>query len=64
MYYTLEQKKEKKNYIIEDFEVANFNPKGENYQSANSSLCVHLTPALSLLEADCATPLTKQGDFL
>ena len=37
MYYALEQKKEKKQYI-EDCEVANFNPKGENYQSANSSL--------------------------
>ena len=63
MYYKLEQKKEKKQYI-EDFEVANFNPKGENYQSANSSLSVDLTATLSLLEADCATPLTKQGDIL
>ena len=39
MYYTLEQNKEKKNnIIIEDFKVANLNPKGENYQSAKSSL--------------------------
>ena len=37
MYYTLEPKKRRKKYI-EDFEVANFDPKGENYQSANSSL--------------------------
>ena len=64
MYYTLEQQKREKKQHIEDFEVANFNPKGENYQSANSSLWVHLTPASSLLEPDCATPLTKQGDIL
>ena len=63
MYYTLELKKRKKQYF-EDFELANPDPKGEDYQSANSSLWVHLTPTLSLLEAECATPLTKQGDFL
>ena len=38
MYYTLEPNKGRKNQYIEDFEVANFDPKGENYQSANSSL--------------------------
>ena len=62
MYYTLKQKREKT--IFEDFELANSDPKGEDYQSAHSSLWVHLTPTLSLLEADFATPLTKQGDFL
>ena len=30
MYYTLEQKKEKKLYF-EDFELANSDPKGEDY---------------------------------
>ena len=35
MYYTLEQKKTKKKQDFEDFELAN--PKGEDYQSANSS---------------------------
>ena len=37
MYYTLEQNKREKKYI-EDFELANSDPKGEDYQSANSSL--------------------------
>ena len=57
-------KKKRKKQYVEDFEVANFDPKVVNYQSANSSLWVHFTPTLSLLEADCATSLTKQGDFL
>ena len=38
MYYTLEQKKEKKTIFFKDFEFANSDPKGEDYQSANSSL--------------------------
>ena len=38
MFYTLEQKREKKKQFIEDFELANSDPKGEYYQSANSSL--------------------------
>ena len=38
MYYTLEQKKREKKQFIEDFELANSDPKGEDYQSANSSL--------------------------
>ena len=37
MYYTLEQKKRKKQ-VFEDFELANSDPKGEDYQSAKSSL--------------------------
>ena len=38
MYYTLKPKKEKKKLDFEDFELANSDPKGEDYQSANSSL--------------------------
>ena len=37
MYYIYDQKKEKKQYI-EYFELANSDPKGEDYQNANSSL--------------------------
>ena len=35
--YIRTEKREKQQYI-EDSEVANFDPKAENYQSANSSL--------------------------
>ena len=38
MYYTLEQNIEKKTQYFEDFELANSDPKGEDYQSGNSSL--------------------------
>ena len=38
MYHTVERKKREKKEYIEDFEVANSDPKGEYYQSANSSL--------------------------
>ena len=57
-------KKKRKKQDFEDFELANSDQKGEDYQSPNSSLWVHLTPTLSLLDADCAIPLTKQVDFL
>ena len=38
MYYTLEQTKKRKRLDFEDFELANSDPKGEDYQSANSNI--------------------------